>query len=179
MKLVVSLLVPLLILAGCKEDSAALSVPDPVSLTEEAAGHYCQMTILEHPGPKAQVHLDGYPAPLWFSQVRDGIAYLKSPEQSAEILVLFVNDMGNAVSWSEPGTDNRIDANDAYFVVGSDAVGGMGAPEIAPFGDLLKAEQFIQVHGGNVMRLTEIPAEVVLSPVETNTDIEGHSNDHS
>jgi copper chaperone NosL len=94
-------------------------------------------------------------------------------------LVLFVNDMGNAVSWNEPGTDNWIDANDAYFVVGSDAIGGMGAPEIAPFGDLLKAEQFIQVHGGNVMRLTEIPAEVVLSPVESGADIEGNSNDRS
>jgi copper chaperone NosL len=178
-KLVLTVLLPLLILAGCKEDGAALSVPDPVPLTDEAAGHYCQMIILEHQGPKAQVHLDGYPAPLWFSQVRDGIAYLKSPEQSAEIRVLFVNDMGNAISWSEPGTDNWIDANDAYFVVGSDAIGGMGAPEIAPFGDLVKAQQFIKDHGGSVMRLTEIPAEVVLSPVEFNAEIGGHSNDHS
>lgn len=179
MKLVLGVLLPLLILAGCKEDSAALSLPDPVALTEEAAGHYCQMIILEHQGPKAQVHLAGYPAPLWFSQVRDGIAYLKSPEQSAEILVLFVNDMGRAVSWSEPGSDNWIDANDAYFVVGSDAVGGMGAPEIAPFGNMVKAEEFIQEHGGEIMRLSEIPAEVVLSPVEFNADLGGQSSDHS
>ena len=179
MKLVLSVLVPLLILAGCKEDSAALSVPDAVSLTEEAAGHYCQMVILEHQGPKAQIHLDGYPGPLWFSQVRDGIAYLKSPEQSAEILVLFVNDMGKATSWNEPGPDNWIDANDAYFVVGSDAIGGMGAPEIAPFGELVKAEKFMQEHGGSVMRLTEIPADAVLSPVEFNADNGAQSNDHS
>ncbi|PHQ94993.1 MAG: copper resistance protein CopZ [Marinosulfonomonas sp.] len=179
MKLVLGILLPLLILAGCKEDSAALSLPDPVVLTEEAAGHYCQMIILEHPGPKAQVHLAGYPAPLWFSQVRDGIAYLKSPEQSAEIRVLYVNDMGRAVSWDEPGSDNWIDANDAYFVIGSDAVGGMGAPEIAPFGDMTKAQDFVQEHGGVIMRLNEIPAETVLSPVEFNADLGGLSGDNS
>ena len=179
MKLVLGVLLPLLILSGCKDDSAALSLPDPVVLTEEAAGHYCQMIILEHQGPKAQVHLADYPAPLWFSQVRDGIAYLKSPEQSAEIRVLYVNDMGRAVSWSEPGPDNWIDANEAYFVVGSDAVGGMGAPEIAPFGDMNKAQDFIQEHGGAIMRLNEIPAEAVLSPVEFNADLGGLSGDNS
>ncbi|WP_409998019.1 nitrous oxide reductase accessory protein NosL, partial [Escherichia coli] len=25
-------------------------------MTEEALGHYCQMNLTEHPGPKAQVH---------------------------------------------------------------------------------------------------------------------------
>ena len=179
LKRLLCILFPLLLLAGCKEDSAALLLPDPVVLTEEAAGHYCQMNILEHRGPKAQIHLAGYMAPLWFSQVRDGIAYLKSPEQSAEVLALFVNDMGIATSWDEPGPDNWIDANDAYFVVGSDAVGGMGAPEIAPFGELTKAEQFIDQHGGTVMRLAEIPAEVVLSPIEFSAAEGEQSSDHS
>jgi nitrous oxide reductase accessory protein NosL len=30
-------------------------------MTEEAVGHFCQMELLEHPGPKAQAHLDGLP----------------------------------------------------------------------------------------------------------------------
>ncbi|PCJ76122.1 MAG: copper resistance protein CopZ [Rhodobacteraceae bacterium] len=166
MKLSLALILPLAFLAGCKDETVNLVIPEPLVLTEEAAGHYCQMIILEHQGPKAQVHLEGFPAPLWFSQVRDGIAYLKSPEQSAGILVLYVNDMGEAVSWQEPGIDNWIDASTAYFVVGSNAVGGMGAPEIAPFSELLKAQQFATEHGGEVMSLDEITAETVLSPVE-------------
>lgn len=169
MKLVYAVLLPLVFAAGCKDDVASLAIPDALVLTEEAAGHYCQMVILEHQGPKAQVHLEGFPAPLWFSQVRDGIAYLKSPEQTAEILVLYVNDMGKAVSWSEPGAANWINADSAYFVVGSDAVGGMGAPELAPFSDHAKAEEFITEHGGEIMRLDGIPAETVLSPVEFDT----------
>lgn len=162
-----ALVLPLAFLAGCKEDDLANNdLPAAQILTEEAAGHYCQMVILEHQGPKAQVHLDGMMAPLWFSQVRDGIAYLKSPEQSAEIRVLYVNDMGAAISWAEPGPENWINAKTAYFVVGSDAIGGMGAPEIAPFSDPAKAKEFAVNHGGEILKLDEISAETVLSPIE-------------
>lgn len=166
MKRLFALVLPLALLAGCKEETASLVLPEPLELTQEAAGHYCQMIILEHQGPKAQVHLAGLPNPLWFSQVRDGIAYLKSPEQSAEILVLYVNDMGKAISWSEPGSENWIDANAAFFVVGSDAIGGMGAPELAPFGNIQQANEFALEHGGQVLQLGEISTETVLSPVE-------------
>lgn len=163
MRIAFSLL--LVALIGCDEETAA-NAPDPAILTEDAAGHYCQMEILEHDGPKAQVHLAGYPAPLWFSQVRDGLVYLKSPEQSAEILAFYVNDMGAAVSWAEPGAENWINAADAFYVVGSDAVGGMGAPEIVPFGTADSANDFTNTHGGIVQTLDEIPAEVVLAPIE-------------
>lgn len=165
MRLLFIALLPLALM-GCKEDNAALNIPEPVMLTEEAAGHYCQMVILEHQGPKAQAHLAGHMAPLWFSQVRDGLAYVISPEQSDEILVLYVNDMGVAISWTEPGPDNWIKASDAYFVVGSDAIGGMGAPEIAPFGTFEQATTFVGIHGGEILRLDEIPTDAVLAPIE-------------
>jgi len=155
-----------ILLAGCSSEAAVQATPDPVALTEEAAGHYCQMVILEHDGPKAQMYLAGMQNPLWFSQVRDGLAYIKSPEQSAEILVLYVNDMGKAKSWSEPGQDNWIRADEAYFVVGSDATGGMGAPELAPFSSKEKATEFAKMRGGKVQLLSEISAEAVLAPVE-------------
>lgn len=164
-------LVFLSVLTACQDSGSAQNKPLPIALTSEAAGHYCQMVILEHEGPKAQIHLAGFEAPIWFSQVRDGIAYLKSPEQSADLVALYVNDMGEAISWSEPGEDNWIDVEDAYFVVGSDAVGGMGAPELVPFADLTKAEDFAAARGGEVLRLSEISVETVLSPVENQTII--------
>ncbi len=179
MRLIFAAVLPLALLAACKEDSANLMLPDPQVLTEDAAGHYCQMIILEHRGPKAQVHLTGYPAPLWFSQVRDGLVYLKSPEQSAEILVLYVNDMGAAPSWEEPGETNWIDAQNAHFVVGSDAIGGMGAPELVPFADMAAAIEFAAEHGGTIVGLNEIPTEAVLSPVEHNTASGSLTNDNS
>lgn len=161
------------LLAACKEDAADTTLPPPLALTEEAAGHYCQMVILEHDGPKAQAHLAGYEAPFWFSQVRDGLAFLKSPEQEGEIMVIYVNDMGAAISWSEPGEDNWIKARDAFYVVGSDALGGMGAPELVPFSTSEAATEFAAEHGGDIMRLDDIPIEAVLAPVDfTDNEVE-------
>lgn len=46
-----SLVLLCLALAACKEDVAQDTTPLP--LNAEAVGHYCQMNLLEHDGPKA------------------------------------------------------------------------------------------------------------------------------
>jgi copper chaperone NosL len=155
-----------LVLAACKEDVAQDTTPLP--LNAEAVGHYCQMNLLEHDGPKAQAHLGGLPgAPLFFSQVRDVVAYLRMPEQSHEVVAVWVNDMGAAgASWAAPGATNWIDAEQAVYVVGADVVGGMGAPELVPFSDRDAAQSFAAANGGAVMTLDEIPDTAVLAPVE-------------
>ncbi len=160
-------LLALALLAGCNDETSR-ALPEPIAMTDESAGYYCQMLIAEHEGPKGQLFLSGWDTPVWFSQVRDALAYLKSPEQEGEILVLYVNDMGAAESYAKPGMDNWIDAAKAYYVVGSTAVGGMGAPEIVPFGSLEQAEAFIASHGGSAFKLDEISAETVMAPVELN-----------
>lgn len=160
----------ILLLAACQEETAA--VPDALPLTEAAVGHYCQMDLFEHPGPKGQVHLDGLPgAPLFFSQVRDAVAYTRMPEQSHAILAVYVNDMGAAPSWEAPGAENWIPADTAVFVVGSQQRGGMGAPELVPFKDPAKAQAFALSHGGKVMTLDAIPDVDVLTPVALEGDI--------
>lgn len=156
----------LLALGACRDEVAAL--PDPVPLTAEAVGHFCQMHLLEHEGPKGQVHLDGMPAPLFFSQVRDAVAYLRLPEQSHMIRALYVNDMGApGASWAQPGATNWIAATDAHYVAGSARIGGMGAPELVPFADRARAEDFARTHGGRVTTLDGITDDEVLAPVET------------
>lgn len=156
------LLATALTLSACKDDVA--KVPRAVTMSAEALGHYCQMALTEHDGPKAQVHLEGALAPLFFSQVRDAIAYQRMPEQDGDILVIYVSDMARAKSWSDPGVDNWIDARDAFFVLGSDAVGGMGAAELVPFGTGEAAQAFVAERGGRVVTLDEIRDEDVLSP---------------
>lgn len=155
------LLLAALVLAACREEQAP---PSPVALTPEAVGHYCQMNLLEHPGPKAQVHLDFGP-PLFFSQVRDALAYQRMPEQSAAIRAIYVNDMGApGASWQEPGPANWIDAGAVVFVTGSDVAGGMGAPELVPFAARAAAEDFVLRHGGQVVTLAEISDAALLAP---------------
>ncbi|MFP7674671.1 nitrous oxide reductase accessory protein NosL [Marivita sp. S0852] len=166
MKRLIPMILISLALTACKEELA--QDVTPVSLSADAVGHYCQMTLLEHDGPKAQAHLGGLPgAPLFFSQVRDVVAYLRMPEQSHEVVAVWVNDMGaQDATWDAPGADNWIDAEDALYVVGSDVIGGMGAPELVPFSDRTAARDFAADHGGAVMTLDEIPDAAVLAPVE-------------
>jgi copper chaperone NosL len=150
-------LVPLvfLALAACKEDTATL--PPPVALTAEAVGHYCQMDLLEHPGPKAQVHLEGMPYPLFFSQVRDAVAYRQMPEQSHAIVAIYVNDMAAAPSWEDTGAENWIDANTAVYVTGAAIAGGMGEVDLVPFATIEGAQHFIARHGGTVLAQRGLP----------------------
>ncbi len=154
----------LLLLAGCGEEETAL--PEPVRLTAEAIGHYCMMTVLDHDGPKAQIHLEGFAEPIFFAQVRDALAYAKGPERSADLLAIYVSDMGAAPSWAAPGPDNWILARHASFVVGGDVRGGMGAPEIVPFSSTEAASRFADRHGGEVLAFADIPDAAVLAPVE-------------
>ncbi|MBE0452739.1 nitrous oxide reductase accessory protein NosL [Roseovarius autotrophicus] len=169
------ILLALLALAACKEDRA--EAPSPVELTTEATGYFCQMNLIEHPGPKAQVHLDGLPFPLFFSQVRDALAYARMPEQSHIIAAIYVNDLGAAPSWEEMGAANWIAAGAAHYVIGSDRAGGMGAPEAVPFASRAEAEGFAARHGGDVLELADIPDAALLAPVAGAHDAPGDTDE--
>ncbi|AVO38616.1 nitrous oxide reductase accessory protein NosL [Pukyongiella litopenaei] len=164
------LLCALLALTACREEVA--EAPDPVPLTEDALSHFCQMNVAEHGGPKGQIHLKGLPVPIYFAQVRDLVAYLKSPERDAEITAIYVSDMGVAANWADPGAENWIDAGAAHFVIGAGVAGGMGAPEIVPFADEAAATAFIARYGGTSVRLDDIPDDAALAPVDLDTPLE-------
>lgn len=156
-----------LLLAACREEVAQNT--DPLPLVPETVGHFCQMNLLEHEGPKGQVHLQGLPGmPLFFSQVSDLVVYLRLPEQSHPVLAIYVSDMGApGATWPEPGVANWIDARTAHYVVGAAVEGGMGAPEVVPFADAAAARAFADERGGSVMRLDAIPDSAVAAPLST------------
>ena len=79
-----------LVLLGACDDEPASVKPEPVSMTAEALGYYCQMNILEHDGPVAQIHRAGFEQPIWFSQVRDAIAYTRLPEETETMTAYIV-----------------------------------------------------------------------------------------
>ncbi len=162
---ILAVLVCSLFISACGDEEFS-ELPLPVDLSASALGYYCQMDLLEHEGPKGQIHLSGLPMPIWFSQVRDGIAYIKSAERTADIVAFYVSDMAKATSWSSPGKENWVDANRAFFVDGSDARGGMGAPEFVPFATIDSAQTFAKNRGGKVLKLVDIKPQTVLRPVD-------------
>ena len=151
-----------LLLAGCERDAADTALPPPAALTSEAMGVFCGMNLLEHPGPKGQIITRSRIDPFWFSSVRDTVAFTLLPEQPRDIRAIYVSDMGKAPSWDKPGADNWVDARQAFFIVDSDARGGMGAAEAVPFSTEAAAAAFVKDHGGRVVRFDAIPRDYIL-----------------
>ena len=156
-----------LLLAGCDGGGEqAAAAPDPVEVTAEATGHYCGMLLQDHAGPKGQIHLASRAEPVWFSSVRDTVAFTRLPEEPDDITAIYVNDMARAGDWDSPAAGTWIEARGAWFVIGSRQRGGMGAPEAVPFGAEAEARTFAEENGGRVVRLAEIPDDYVLGEVQ-------------
>jgi copper chaperone NosL len=126
------------------------------------------MNILDHGGPKAQVHLEGFSGKsLFFSQVRDAVFYLRMPERDGQVLAAYVTDMGSIPDWNTRSRADWVLAAKAAYVVGSDRLGGMEQPEFVPFAEPARARAFAAEHGGRAMRLDQIPDSALASPGQT------------
>lgn len=150
-----------LVLVGCGERQAA-QAPAPHRMTAEVIGRYCGMNVLEHPGPKGQIFVASLIEPVWFSSVRDTIAFTMLPEEPKDIQAIYVSDMGKAQSWEDPGAENWIEARKALFVIGSSVKGGMGGDEAVPFSDRGAAETFVSKNGGRIVGFADVPRDYVL-----------------
>lgn len=149
-------------LAACDDGGEIAQAPAPQEPGAEAIGYYCGMAVAEHQGPKGHIFIEGRPQPIWFSSVRDTLAFTMLPEEPKNLAAIYVNDMGRSTNWSQPEAGAWILAQDALFVAGSTATGGMGAREVVPFGDRAAAERFRSAHGGKIFRFGAVPEAFVL-----------------
>ena len=151
-------------LTGACSDRQPAAVPAPQELTRDAVGYICGMTVLDHDGPKGQIFLSDRQQPLWCTSVRDTIAFTLLPGEPKNIVAIYVTDIGRA-SWDQPEPGTWVDAHKAFYVLGSDRVGGMQAQEVVPFATREGAELFIQEHGGGITVFETIPRESILEAV--------------
>jgi len=159
-------LIAAVLLTACGEADRPAATPQPLPMTRDAVGHYCQMIVAEHQGPKAQIFLSDSEEPIWFSSVRDGIAFTRLPEEPKNITAFYVNDMSDT-AWEQPDDSTWIAAQDAWYVLNSTRTGGMGAPEAVPFVSAPAAKAFAASFGGLVVRLAAVPHDYVLGEVAT------------
>jgi len=159
-------------LAACGEEKKA-ELPPPAQLTREAIGYYCNMTVVDHRGPKGQIQLKGQSESIWFSSARDTVAFTLLPEEPKDIAAIYVTDMSRVGSWEDPENNTWIDARTALYVTGSSKQGSMGAPEPVPFSSREAAEKFSHHYGGEIVAFSDIPKDSILGMVEVG---DGHEN---
>jgi copper chaperone NosL len=165
-----ALAIAALCLAGCGREEAASPAPSAVEIPAEAIGHYCGMLVTAHEGPKGQIHLASRSQPVWFTSVRDTIAFTRLPEEPRDVRAIYVSDMARSQHYEQPDAGAWVEARQAWFVIGSEMRGGMGAPEAVPFSDPQSADAFRIRHGGQVVKLADIPDNYVLGPVDLGAD---------
>ncbi|MCK5041515.1 MAG: nitrous oxide reductase accessory protein NosL [Sphingomonadales bacterium] len=154
-------------LASCGEAENTVA-PPPHNLADDDVSYFTSMVIVEHNGPKGHVIVEGEDKPLWFSSVRDTLAFTRLPEETRKILAIYLTDMSKADTWDNPDNSTWAEAENLFYVVGSSKMGGMGQAEMVPFSIVSDAETFSQEFGGTVVTLDEIATDLILSPPDTN-----------
>ncbi|MGX8012381.1 nitrous oxide reductase accessory protein NosL [Mesorhizobium sp. ORM8.1] len=160
-----------MLLAGCNQDIAGLRKPPPQEPTANSVAYFCSMGLLEHGGPKGQAFLAGRSEPVWFSSVRDAVAFSMLPGESKDVVAIYVNDMALARNWDRPEAGAWVEAHDAWYTIGSDYNAGMGGKEAVPFSDEKAARSFMASHGGMVVRFGEIPEKYILESDDDVADV--------
>lgn len=161
--------------AGCED--ADTPPPPPAPLTRAAVGHYCGMIVVDHDGPKAQILLRDRDQPIWFSSVRDAVAFTLLPDESKAIRAIYVTDIAVG-PWDQPAPESWIRAGSARYVIGSDRMGGMGQAEAVPFSSEAAAEAFVAAHGGRIVTWDEIPRDYVLGTDDETANDEPGGDTH-
>lgn len=147
--LIVSVLVLGSMLMACSKEEV------PAQAIALMPGTVCAldgMTLMNYPGPKAQIHhVDG--EVLYFCDTVEMFAIMLRPEQQKLVRSVFTQDMAKA-DWRTP-RGHWIDATTAYYVHGSRRHGSMG-PTFAAFAKKVDAEAFAKKHGGKVLHYKDV-----------------------
>ncbi|MBV7502151.1 MULTISPECIES: nitrous oxide reductase accessory protein NosL [unclassified Achromobacter] len=152
-----------LAVSACGGDEPAAPPPAPQAVSADAVGHYCGMMLLDHAGPKGQIFVKGRAAPVWFSSIKQVFAYTLLPEEPKGLAAIYVNDMAAAGPDGAADLKAWVDARQAFYVINSSFIGGMGAEDAIPFSDQTRALAFAQSHGGRVVRFADVPEDYVFA----------------
>ncbi len=137
--------------------AAGASPPKADAPGRDAKCPVCGMFVAKYPDWVAGVvFTDGRTA--WFDGSKDLFKFLLKPERydparrADQVARIFVTDY-YAVT--------RVDAHQAYFVIGSDVFGPMGT-ELVPFATEAAAREFLADHKGKaILRFAEVDAATI------------------
>ena len=144
----------MLALAACS--SADRGPAGPLEVTRDTTCSLDGMTLMDYPGPKAQVLYEQGP-PDFFCDTIELFATLLKPEQQKRVRAIYVQDMAQA-DWNQP-EGHWIDARTAYYVAGSRRHGSMGATLVS-FAREADARALAAREGGKVVRFEQVTPDM-------------------
>ena len=144
----------LALLAGCNPAEKGVA---PIELTQETSCSLDGMTLLDFPGPKAQIQYSTG-APDFFCSTMEMFSIYLQPEQKKRITGIFTQDMGKT-DWKNP-KGNWFDAKNGFYVLDSKKFGAMG-PTLGAFARREDADAFAKQHGGKVLKFDQVTIEMV------------------
>jgi copper chaperone NosL len=152
----------ILVLTACNNSSTQKTYT-PHTVTRDDIGYYCNMIVEDHAGPKGQILLTNTEKAIWFTSIRDAIAFAMLPDEPKNIASFFVTAM-DETEWDHPEkqTSSWIYAQSAWYVINSEQRGGMGQREVIPFKQQQSASDFVETHGGEIVSYIEIPRNYIL-----------------
>ncbi|WP_444549757.1 nitrous oxide reductase accessory protein NosL [Candidatus Magnetomonas plexicatena] len=149
------IVVSLLFILGCSKGEDT-KYP-PLSLDKDSTCSVCGMTLLEFPGPKAQmIYTNGRYD--FFCGTLDLFTFYLQPDSPKNIAAIYVNDMGKE-DWSHP-TGHWIDARTAFLVYGAEVRGAMG-DILVPFSSQSQANDYISKYRGKLVSFNDVNMEML------------------
>ena len=121
------------------------------------------MLITRFDGPKGEVFRKEQGDKVFkFCSTLDMFSYYLDPENKRNVAQMLVHDMSK-MPWGSEGIDDKyfIDAKTAWYVVGSEKTGAMGAT-LASFSQESDAKAFAKEFGGQVISFSEISLDTLM-----------------
>lgn len=143
-----------LLLAGCGESDVQTRARQALAIEQGDECHLCGMVISRFPGPKGEAYEQGAEDVRKFCSTRDLLNWALEPENRHARQEMWVHDMSE-VPWGQPDDEHFIQAETAWYVVGSSQTGAMG-PTLASFGDRAVADAFAGHYGGEVLAFEQL-----------------------
>ncbi|MOA14589.1 NosL [compost metagenome] len=153
-----------LLLGGCDDTGQQTANLAPVPFQSGDECHVCGMVIGDFAGPKGEAVAPG--SVRKFCSTAELLGWWLQPENQHDGARLYVHDMARS-DWNHPDDRHLIDATSAYYVVGVQRPGAMGAT-LASFAERADADRMANAEGGRVLRFSEIDQSV----------LQGVSGDH-
>jgi copper chaperone NosL len=165
-------------LAGCSGEQQPTETPDPVALAAGDQCDICGMVIPDHPGPNGELFYaertpSGHADPARFDSLRGCLFpfHFEHQRRDWNATAVYVTDYSTvdytlSTEGSETfisshvGADSFTDGQTAFYVIGSEVRGAMGA-DFVPFSVRDDADAFAADHGGEVLAFDDITPETL------------------